>query len=50
MDTTTITSPIRREPELVGQTVVVIGGSSDIRAGNSPTSTRRRSSRHPDRP
>ena len=30
MSTTTITSPIRREPELLGQTVVVIGGSAGI--------------------
>ena len=30
MSTTTITSPIRREPGLLGQTVVVIGGSAGI--------------------
>ena len=30
MNPTTITSPIRREPELLGQTVIVIGGSSGI--------------------
>lgn len=30
MSTATITAPIRREPELLGQTVVVIGGSSGI--------------------
>src|SRR5271170_3167277 len=30
MSTTTITSPIRREPELLGQTVIVIGGSAGI--------------------
>jgi NAD(P)-dependent dehydrogenase (short-subunit alcohol dehydrogenase family) len=30
MSTTTIPSPIRREPELLGQTIVVIGGSSGI--------------------
>ncbi len=30
MTTATITSPFRREPELLGQTVVVIGGSAGI--------------------
>ena len=30
MSTATITSAIRHEPELLGQTVVVIGGSSGI--------------------
>ena len=30
MSTATTTSPIRREPELLGQTVVVIGGSAGI--------------------
>ncbi len=30
MSTTTTTSPIQREPELLGQTVVVIGGSAGI--------------------
>src|SRR5262244_3116222 len=30
MSTETSASPIRREPELVGQTVVVIGGSAGI--------------------
>src|SRR5260370_40053224 len=30
MSTVTIPSPIRREPELLGQTVVVIGGSAGI--------------------
>ena len=30
MNTATIASPIRREPELLGQTVVVIGGSAGI--------------------
>ncbi len=30
MSTATTTVPIRREPELLGQTVVVIGGSAGI--------------------
>jgi NAD(P)-dependent dehydrogenase (short-subunit alcohol dehydrogenase family) len=30
MSTPTITAPVRREPELLGQTVVVIGGSAGI--------------------
>ncbi len=30
MSTATITFPIQREPELLGQTVVVIGGSAGI--------------------
>ena len=30
MGTVTLFSPIHREPELLGQTVVVIGGSSGI--------------------
>src|SRR5258708_26468313 len=30
MNTATIASPMRREPELLGQTVVVIGGSAGI--------------------
>ncbi len=30
MSTSTISSPVRREPELLGQTVVVIGGSAGI--------------------
>ena len=30
MSTVTIPSPIHREPELLGQTVVVIGGSAGI--------------------
>ena len=30
MTTATVASPTRREPELTGQTVVVIGGSSGI--------------------
>ena len=30
MSTATTTTPIRREPELLGQTVVVIGGSAGI--------------------
>jgi NAD(P)-dependent dehydrogenase (short-subunit alcohol dehydrogenase family) len=30
MSTATTTSPIQREPELLGQTVVVIGGSAGI--------------------
>src|SRR5262247_420714 len=30
MSTVTTTSPIQREPELLGQTVVVIGGSAGI--------------------
>ena len=30
MSTTTVDSPLRREPELLGQTVVVIGGSAGI--------------------
>ena len=30
MSTATITTPVRREPELLGQTVVVIGGSAGI--------------------
>src|SRR5215469_14962754 len=30
MGTATTTSPVRREPELLGQTLVVIGGSSGI--------------------
>src|SRR5438094_10436603 len=30
MSTTTTASPIQREPELIGQTVVVIGGSAGI--------------------
>ena len=30
MSTATTTSPIPREPELLGQTVVVIGGSAGI--------------------
>jgi short-subunit dehydrogenase len=30
MSTTTTASPIQREPELLGQTVVVIGGSAGI--------------------
>jgi hypothetical protein len=30
MSTATTASPIRREPELLGQTVVVIGGSAGI--------------------
>ena len=30
MSTVTIPSPVHREPELLGQTVVVIGGSAGI--------------------
>jgi NAD(P)-dependent dehydrogenase (short-subunit alcohol dehydrogenase family) len=30
MGSTTTTVPVRREPELLGQTVVVIGGSAGI--------------------
>jgi NAD(P)-dependent dehydrogenase (short-subunit alcohol dehydrogenase family) len=30
MTTATTVTPIRREPELLGQTVVVIGGSAGI--------------------
>ena len=30
MSTATTTVPLRREPELLGQTVVVIGGSAGI--------------------
>ena len=30
MNTATVVSPIPREPELLGQTVVVIGGSAGI--------------------
>ena len=30
MSTATITAPVRREPELIGQTVVIIGGSAGI--------------------
>ena len=46
MSTVTTPSPIRREPELLGQTVVVIGGSAGIglkrpdeRARREPTSS-----------
>ena len=33
MSTTTAGAPITREPELVGQTVVLIGGSAGIGRG-----------------
>jgi hypothetical protein len=36
MSTATTASPTRREPELLGQTVIVIGGSAGIGLATPP--------------
>ena len=43
------TAPARQERELLGQTVVLIGGTRGHRAGNGATRPRSRSRRDPHR-
>jgi len=50
MNNVTIPSPIHREPELLGQTVVVIGGSAGIGIRNGTSCTCRRGQGDPHGP